>query len=254
MIRAARHAHIVNWLDRHGVASIASLAQEFHTSELTIRRDLAELCRQGLLDRTHGGARRRDDSVGREPSPYAVREREQAREKAALAKIAARFVADGDSLIINAGTTMRQLALEIRAKDLKVVTNGVTVAPVLGELPGAELLLLGGALDPRKMATIGVEVEHMLENIRVRKAFLGVSGISAQHGMFMHSPEEARVNAALIAHADEVIIVADATKFAANQPYRIGPWSTATRLVTEEKVPADLRATIAAQGVEVIVQ
>lgn len=253
MIRAERQTQIINWLERHGVASIANLAKEFQASEITIRRDLAELGREGLLDRTHGGARRIDaNSLGREPSPYAIREHEQAREKTALGKAAARFVADGESLIVNAGTTMRQFALQLRARDLKVVTNGITVAPVLAELPGSDVLLLGGAVDPRKMATIGIETEQMLQNIRVRKAILGVSGISAEHGIFMHSAEEARVNAALIAHADEVIVVADATKFAANQPYRIAPWSAATLLITEERVPADLRAAIAARGVEII--
>ena len=253
MIQAARHKKIRDILEHEGVVSIAYLARKFKKCPITIRRDFLILEKQGALIRTRGGATTISNPVA-EPPPYDIRELVHAKEKASIAKKAAEFIEGGDTLIINAGTTMHELARHLRhQKNLQVVTNGLTVAMELGHSHGTQVLMIGGVVDFKKLGTVGPLAEETIANLRVSKAFLGVTGVSLDHGLFMHSPMEAEINARFIKAAREITVVVDSSKFEAGSLFRIAPLDTIDRIITDSRIQPDIRCALDKMELEVVV-
>lgn len=252
MIRAARQIEIATRLRRDGVVSIAGLAEQLGVSAVTIRRDLAVMEKAGLLVRTHGGATPMGSDY--EPSPYRIRQEEHAKEKSAVARKASEYIKDGDSIILNAGTTMHELAKELRRfKQLSVVTNGLTVAAELALAEGIQVTMIGGLVDPAKLGSVGPMAEESLRDIRVSRAFLGVTGVSVDHGISMHSPIEAQINKCFVRCAREVTVVIDSSKFEVPSLHRIVPLTEVQRIITDEGLSAELRRKIEALGVELVI-
>ena len=269
MIRAVRLKEIRHRLDREGAVSVSDLAAQYAKTTITIRRDLEFLEAEGFLTRSHGGAvvRPRSDY---ELSPYGTRQGEHSVQKALVAKRAAKLVSDGDTLIINAGTTMREMARHLTLrKGLRIATNGITLIQELAAAPGAQILLLGGDVDFRKMGTVGplaeggdVDFRKMgtvgplaeaaLSDIHALKAFLGITAISLDHGLSMHSPTEARINAAFIEAADEVTVVVDSSKFETPALYRVTPLEAIHRIVTDSGLPPAIAEQLRAMGLDLI--
>ncbi len=252
MIRAVRLKEIRHRLDREGAVSVSDLAAQYAKTTITIRRDLEFLEAEGFLTRSHGGAvvRPRSDY---ELSPYGTRQGEHSVQKALVAKRAAKLVSDGDTLIINAGTTMREMARHLTLrKGLRIATNGITLIQELAAAPGAQILLLGGDVDFRKMGTVGPLAEAALSDIHALKAFLGITAISLDHGLSMHSPTEARINAAFIEAADEVTVVVDSSKFETPALYRVTPLEAIHRIVTDSGLPPAIAEQLRAMGLDLI--
>jgi len=252
MIQAARQREILSLVEKKGVVSIAELAERLDISSITIRRDLLKLASQGRLTRTHGGATAAN--LDGELASYEERERLHADEKKAVAKRAAQLVREGDSIILNAGTTMRELAIQLRGiKDLNVVTNGLTVATELAGTPRRQIFTIGGTVDATKLATVGPQAELMLQDIHVSQAFLGVIGVSIEHGIFMHNAAEAQINAAFIRCARAITVVVDSSKFTANALFRIAPLSEVDRIVTDRQVPREVVRALKKQKIQVLI-
>lgn len=254
MLKAERQQKTGALAEKLGVVTVADLAKSFRISPITIRRDLDELHAQGLLKRTHGGAVALNfDTTGKrlEGSPYAEREQLQSSEKSLIANEAAKAVSDGDSLILNAGTTMHRFAEAIKdRKDLKIITNGITVAAELVHSVSAHVVLIGGTVDFTKMATVGSAAQDALKDTHVPRAFLGVSGISVKEGLLMLTPQEAEINRSFIAAAQRVIVLVDSTKFRSQAIYRVAPLAKVDRIVTDSGVSSEDREQIRKLGIE----
>ena len=228
MLKAARQKEIVALLQGGGVVEVSVLAERFQTSPITVRRDLIELQERGVLARTRGGAIPGNEVYAEgwaryESVSYAERERENYREKRAIAELAAQSVSDGDCILINGGTTCRHLAEALRGHHhLHVVTNGLTVAMELAKSRNATVHLLQGTVDFQKMTSVGRLETGAFEDITVRAAFLGVHGISATGGIGMLTPEEAAMNRAFAEAAQSVNVLVDSSKFKAQAIFRIG--------------------------------
>lgn len=256
MLKAARHKEIVALVQSGGIVEVNALAQRFQTSPITIRRDLIELQERGLLERTRGGAVSGEviaEGWARyESISYAEREREQFREKRAIAELAAQLVSDGDCILVNGGTTSRHLAEALRGhQNLHVVTNGLTVAMEFARSQNAAVYLLPGMVDFRKMASVSRPAPGSLDDITVRAAFLGVHGISPA-GIGMLSPEEAAMNRAFIEAAQTVNVLVDSSKFNSQAIFRICEMNRVTRVVTDTGLAPEVRQALEAQGVEVL--
>jgi DeoR/GlpR family transcriptional regulator of sugar metabolism len=256
MLKAARHKEIVALVQGGGIVEVNALAQRFQTSPITIRRDLIELQERGLLERTRGGAVSGEviaEGWARyESISYAEREREQYREKRAIAELAAQLVSDGDCILVNGGTTSRHLAEALRGhQNLHIVTNGLTVAMEFARSQNAAVYLLPGMVDFRKMASVSRPAPGSLDDITVRAAFLGVHGISPA-GIGMLSPEEAAMNRAFIDAAQTVNVLVDSSKFNSQAIFRICDMRRVTRVVTDTGLAPEVRQALEAQGVEVL--
>jgi DeoR family transcriptional regulator of aga operon len=154
------------------------------------------------------------------------------------------------------------LAQQLKAvKDLKVVTNGIAVAMEICNSPGAQVLLIGGAVDPKELATVGPLAEETVQSIKVPKAFLGVLAVSLERGISVHSPAEVEINRRFLKSAKEVTIVADSSKFKASfsSPfevhffYQVAKLTEVNRIVTDNKIDPGMKKSLQRLGLEVVI-
>ena len=194
-----------------GDANVEALSRHFDVSESTIRRDLAELALDGRIVRTYGGAALLHGH-GREPS-LDERVHLHRDQKDAIARLAARQVQAGDSLILDAGTTAAALARALAGRErLHIVTNNVSALPGLLREAGIELTVLGGSVRRLSIGTVGPLAELMLGRMTVDKVFLGADGLAAGRGLCEATQEQASLKSRMIAQAGDIYVLADATK------------------------------------------
>ncbi|MNH92091.1 Glucitol operon repressor [compost metagenome] len=206
-----RKSQLVQYLERNQRASVQELSENFEVSESTIRRDLKELEEAKLLKRTHGGAVALQ-SAGFEPS---ILDKEDVLrpEKERIAREAARRIREGDTILLDSGTTTLHLAREIKQfNSIRVITNSMLVLNELKDSRNIEVTLLGGILRPETQAFVGPMTEQSLEMIRVDKAFIATNGIDLKQGITTPNLVEASTKRKMIRIAGEVILLTDHSK------------------------------------------
>lgn len=211
--------------DGHG--SVSELARSLRVSEATIRRDLRQMGASGLLARTYGGAIHVDALV--EPN---LREKEQhlRSEKRAIAEVAAALVADGDTVLLDAGSTVGYVADQLRVRqNLTIVTNGLNSLITLRDVQGINLFALGGQVRTVSQATVGSIAEDVLRRFHVDKAFLGADGVDPELGISCPSVEQAYLKGLMAQRASEVYVLADHSKLR-RRPFP--NWATVERPYT----------------------
>jgi len=257
LIKAERQREILNLLEGDGIVSVAALAERFAISTITIRRDLIDLEREGRLSRTHGGATLVADlhAYARyEGGSFENRVTTHEARKRRIAEFAARLVSDGDSLLINAGSTTTAFASALADRqNLQVVTNGLTVALELGKNPSCCVYLLAGTLDRKKLSTVSPHGVASLAGIRPPASFLGVVGVRIPGGPTMLTPQEARMTQEFIESSTEVTLLIDSSKFEAEAMYVVAPLEQIQRVITDEGITPSQRQQLERAGVEVIV-
>ncbi|MDL2217449.1 DeoR/GlpR family DNA-binding transcription regulator [Christensenellaceae bacterium OttesenSCG-928-M15] len=206
----ARRNSILELLNQTGKVRVQTLSQKLGASEVTIRNDLSVLEKNGLLERVPGGA------VQTMKNYYNMdlqqRRNENAAAKQSIAQVAASLVNDGDTLFLNSGTTTYFTALDLkRFKNLKIVTNSISIAMEMANVPTHHVMLLGGMINPQYSFTYGVNVLNELKHFKADKAILSVDGI-CNIGITTYHAEEADVSKMMLERARTSIIVADRTK------------------------------------------
>ena len=248
MLNAERRDKILEALGRDRRVLAAELATQFRVSEDTIRRDLRELAEAGLLRRVYGGA------VPRSPaSPtYARRKDESPTAKAAIARATIPFLRDGQVVLIDAGTTALEVAVQLpRHLKLTVVTNSVPVASVLADHPATRVMLVGGLLLNETLATVGAETVEGFRRVRADLCVMGVASVHPEVGLGVFYPEDAEVKRAMVAAAGEVLVVAASDKLGTSAPFLVGPLSLVDILVTDAALPDDAERAYADAGIRV---
>src|SRR5215813_13081675 len=209
---SSRWEQILQELLRHGEVSVDSLAKNFSVSAATIRRDLSELERQGLLRRTHGGANPVTPMLYepfRNLSSFQEQEQKCAAEKRRIGLTAASLIEDGEIIAIGAGTTTTQVARSIRhRKGITVLTNALNVAMELSHLDEIKVIMTGGNLSGDWFALVGDMAQRNVSEMFVDKAFIGVDGIHAEHGLTTNYPDQAAIHRAMMRQARKRIVVA----------------------------------------------
>jgi DeoR/GlpR family transcriptional regulator of sugar metabolism len=210
-----RRQQILNLLEETGTLNVGDLADRFAVSVVTIRKDLDELESEGLLHRTFGGAVFSHRS--RFNRSFFERAQMQRQEKRAIAAAALGYIKDGDTIILDAGTTTLALAqlLKEQVKSAFIITCSVPVALELSSA-GYDILLLGGFVRNKSLALLGRETLTVLDRYRADKAFLGSSGFTAEKGHSTPNPDDAHVKEAIIRVADETYVLVDSSKYGHN--------------------------------------
>ncbi|MFB7650543.1 MULTISPECIES: DeoR/GlpR family DNA-binding transcription regulator [unclassified Streptomyces] len=210
MLREVRHEKLLGILGEEGVLPIREIARRLGVSQATARRDLTELGEAGRLTRVYGGAvaARADDEPAFED--VAV---DELSAKAALAARAAELVADGDTMLLDIGTTTLQLAKLLHGRPVTVVTSSLAVYEELGDDPEVRLILLGGEVRRNYLSLVGFLTESNLRELHVRRLFLGASGVLPDGSVLDSTHVEVPVKRAMIAAAREVVLLASAGKF-----------------------------------------
>nr|WP_206324886.1 MULTISPECIES: DeoR/GlpR family DNA-binding transcription regulator [unclassified Streptomyces] len=248
---------ILEMVRANGAVSLRELARVVQTSEVTVRRDVRALEAEGLLDRRHGGAVL-PGGFTRE-SGFPQKSHLATAEKTAIADVAASLVEEGEAIVVGAGTTTQELARRLaRVPGLTVVTNSLLVAQALAHANRVEVVMTGGTLRGSNYALVGSGAEQSLQGLRVSRAFLSGSGLTAERGLSTSNMLSASVDRALVQAAAEVVVLADHTKLGTDTMFQTVPTDVITRLVTDEPPPHDERAAselqaLADQGVQIAV-
>lgn len=229
LFRQERQIQILELLKTDQRVEVGSLARRFEVSEDTIRRDLRDLQRHGLILKTHGGAMNHVAA----PRSFEHRLEHASGVKESIGKAAADLVEEGECLLIDSGTTALNVARSLRVTRAKVLTNSLEVAKVISEYGKYDLIVLGGRWDPLHQLVGPATVEH-LSRYRVDKVFLGMPGLDAKHGITVPSEEEAAVKRAMIEIGQQVIGLADHTKLGEVAFSYVAPASVIDVLVTDD--------------------
>ncbi len=243
-----RKRSIVQYIDNHTRASVQELSRELGVSESTVRRDLKELEEARLLKRTHGGA------VSLRGAQYepAVPEKEERllEEKQRIARKAAELVSEGDTVLLDGGTTTLQVARELKAfSRLTIITNSLLVLAELKDSRHLDISITGGMLRPDTQAFVGPMTERSLEMIRVDKAFIGTNGLDAREGMTTPNMLEAATKRKMIAVAKQAILVADHSKIGQVSFCKFADLQELDRCLMDAQTPDSFLRDLRQQGV-----
>ena len=251
MYAEERQQEIVRLARAEGRVDVASLADTLHVTAETIRRDLTMLERAGVLRRVHGGAIP-VERIGFEPA-LAARDSVLIDEKERIAKAALAEVPDQGAIILDAGTTTARLAQALPVdRELTVVVNSPVIAALLGVRPNLNVLLLGGRLRGRTLATVDDWALRPLADMYVDVAFLGTNGLSVERGLTTPDPAEAAVKRAMINSARRAVVLADHTKIGNDYLARFGTLADLDLLITDAGLDDDLVTEVEAAGLRVV--
>lgn len=247
MVPAQRRQLILQAV-RSGTAHVAELARTFEVSEMTVRRDLRALARDGKLERVHGGA---VDTVPERPfEEIALRGQDV---KNRIGAAAAALVEEGQTVMLDIGTTTAQVARHLRGRRVTVVTTSLAVYDELRADPEVELVLSGGLVRRNYLSLVGVLAEDSLKQLGVDIAFIGTSGVAEDLSVWDTTMVEVPIKRAMIAAADEVVLLADAEKFAMPGAVRVCGADALDQIITDAAIPASSRAAIEEAGIEVTI-
>ena len=242
-----RRQQMLNLLEETGTLNVAELADRFGVSLVTIRKDLDELGAEGLLERTFGGAEFSHRS--RFNRSFLQRALEHRQEKLAIAAAAFGYIKDGDTIILDAGTTTLVLAqlLKEQVKSAFVITCSVPAALEVSSA-GYDILLLGGMVRNKSLALLGRETLRIIERYRADKAFLGSSGFTAEMGHSTPNPDDAQIKEALMRIADETYVLADSSKYGHNCLTSFAQLRDVHLTITDSRLPRSKAKTLEAAG------
>ncbi|MFD3913051.1 DeoR/GlpR family DNA-binding transcription regulator [Streptomyces sp. NPDC058603] len=249
MLKAERHARILEHVSARGGSDVNELSRLLNVSAATVRRDLQHLSRLNLLRRTHGGA-----VVGGVAAELPVQHRTERRraEKQAIARAAAELVPAGAVVGLTGGTTVIEIARVLAARGpVTIVTNAVNIAAELVPHRDVTLVVVGGYARTASYELVGPIAEKTLADHHTDMTFLGVDGISADHGCTTHDQLEAATDRAFADNSGRTVVVADHSKIGKVTFAKICPLTDVDHLVTDKAAPADPLARIADAGVAV---
>lgn len=251
MYAEERQQEIVRLARSNGRVDVATLAGTLQVTTETIRRDLTVLERAGVLRRVHGGAIPAE-RLGFEPA-LATRDSVLIHEKERIAATALAEVPSEGSIILDAGSTTARLAEVLPTdRELTVVVNSPVIATLLGSRPNLNVLLLGGRLRARTLATVEDWALRALADLYVDVAFLGTNGCSVRRGLTTPDPAEASVKRAMIAAARRAVLLADHTKLGNDHFARFGSLTDLDLIVTDSGVEDGLAVELESAGVRVV--
>jgi len=246
-----RQFQIIDLVQLQGKVTVDELAQKFAISAETIRRDLTFLSANGKIRKVHGGAvPLRDFGEG----AFAQRMQANGEAKRLIAQKAHQLVTPGDSLFIDTGsTTLAMAEALVTINELTVVTNSTAIARVISSAnETTRMYLLGGSYNEDNRQTCGAMALDQLNGFHCNLAILTVGAISADAGVMDYSFDEAAIASAMVAHADRVIILVDASKFDRVAPFVVAPFDRVDVLVSDEKPRGILAERLQQACVEVV--
>ncbi|MEZ4902633.1 MAG: DeoR/GlpR family DNA-binding transcription regulator [Spirosomataceae bacterium] len=228
----SRKQIILKIVEDKGEIEVKALAQLLDTSEITIRRDLAQMANDGLLFRTHGGAMKLD--LVNQPVSFMQKSSRNADQKDYLCKLAAAEIQEGEVIFMDCGSTVFRLCPFIKNKKIKVITNSLPVVHALVNTV-VSLNLIGGEIDNERQAVHGtIAIEH-IQRYQADKAFVGISAVSVENGLSAIDEKEAEITKAMTAHAHTTYLLCDATKLDKTKYLAFAPLQIIDVLVTDEQ-------------------
>ena len=250
LIPAQRRERIQEYLVSNKIVRTVDLCEILEASEATVRRDLEWMEKEGILERTHGGAIINQRLIY-EPE-YPQRAQRLPEEKRRIGALAASLIEKGDIIFLNSGTTTTQVIQQIQNDaSISVFTNNLS-SVLEGNGPGFHHYLIGGEYQPRSNSLAGRFAIENLDHVFANKAILGIDGISLKHGCTVPSNDEAEVMRQMISHTKgEIIIVADHSKWGVVSNFQIATIDEIDRLITDKEFDPAAFESLSTHGVEI---
>jgi DeoR/GlpR family transcriptional regulator of sugar metabolism len=248
MLAETRRRLLLDLIARQGFATLDELVKALAVSESTVRRDLEALDLGGHLKRTHGGALFAGEV--RALPAFEDRAATATAEKQAIGRAAAALLDDGDTVLLDGGTTTFEVARALLGRPIQVVTNSLPIAQLLTASAPIDLILIGGYVYPRTGVALGPLSIATMQGIRVSKAILGAGGIVAE-GIYNHNLLLVETERQMMSCGQEVIIVADHTKFGRLALARLCGLEEVGHLVVDPGLPEVYRKLLDSAGVRI---
>lgn len=235
MLPQQRREKILDLIREDGHAKVLQLSKIFKVTEVTIRQDLEKLEKDGVIEREHGGAYLKN--IGLNVKNIVLQNQEHLPEKAAIARKALEYINDGDTIILDSGSTTTEIAKLITGfKNLTVITNSLNIALTLGVDTDINLVVTGGEFKAPTLSLTGQKAADFFEGLHVDKLFLATAGITLKSGLTYPSISDIVVKRAMIESANEVYLVADSSKIGKSSFASLGALSLIDFLITDSKI------------------
>ena len=235
MLANQRREKIYELIQEDGSAKVIDLARIFKVTEVTIRQDLEKLEKNDLIIKEHGGAFLKN--IKDQVQSFSLRPQKNTDKKQLIALKCVEFIQNGDSIILDSGTTTTEIAKHLKGfKNLQVITNALNIALMLGAEPGIELVVTGGEFKPPTLSLTGQKAADFFKGINVQKLFLATAGISLKSGLTYPSISDLVVKKAMIDTADITYLVADSTKIGKSAFASLGALSLIDFIITDNGI------------------
>ncbi len=244
MLVDQRRSRILELAERLGFVSLQQLAAAVGASESTVRRDLEFLDRQGHIHRTRGGAAYAGDSI----TDLSVRESRASVEKLAIAQLTASLISEGETVLLDGGTTTLEVARHLTGKALQVVTNSLPIASLLMNQNQIELIFIGGYVYPKTGVALGDQAVEALRNMYVSRLVMSAGGVTSE-GLFNSNALLVDTERQMIRAAERVTLVADHTKFGQRALSHLCPLDEVDQVVSNTELSQDWQDVLSERGI-----
>jgi len=235
MLQNQRRDKILELIREDGHAKVNDLSRIFKVTEVTIRQDLENLEKDGFIVREHGGAYLKN--IDMNVRNFSLQNQENLSEKMMIARKAVEFIHDGDTIILDSGSTTSEIAKLLTGySNLTIITNALNIALILGAQAGITLIVTGGEFKAPTLSLTGQKAADFFQNLHVDKLFLATAGIALKSGLTYPGISDICVKRAMIESANEIYLVADSSKIGKNAFASLGALSLINYLITDSKI------------------
>ncbi|OBZ09184.1 DeoR/GlpR family DNA-binding transcription regulator [Bacillus sp. FJAT-26390] len=248
MYQEERLLKILKYLKQHQSMSVTDICTQFEVSRDTARRDIVRLVQEGVVVRTHGGLALPE--LQKKILSYQDRLIDESETKKRIGKLGAKLIQDHETVILDVSTTVQFVAEQISAKNITVVTHSIDNVATLSNREDLQIYVLGGYLNVKHRLLYGSSIIDKLSEIRADKAFIGAAAIRSD-GLYYPFEEDARVKREMARRSDQVIVVADHTKFIGKSFYRLD-FDHVDILITNREIPSEIREVLDQKNITVI--
>jgi DeoR family transcriptional regulator, aga operon transcriptional repressor len=253
LLAEQRRRRILDLIEQRGQITVRDLVEKFSISAVTARADLDALASEGMAVRSHGGAVRRVEAS--QDYPLRLKTTLHHAEKARIGKAAAELIQNGETVILDSGTTTAEIARHLKMRRLQsvtVITHALNIASELVDASTLSVIMIGGLLRPVSGSFVGPQAETMLKEFHADRLFLAVDGFDLELGPSTPDLLEAQLNTVMMRVSKEVNVVADFSKLGRRSLSRIGPLSGVHRLITDSRAPAEFIEALHKSKIDVI--
>lgn len=239
MLPNQRREKILELIQEDGQAKVVNLSRLFKVTEVTIRQDLERLEKDGLIVREHGGAFLKNANAN--VRNLTLQNQDHLDEKIMIARKAVEFIHDGDTIILDSGSTTTEIAklLVGNYNNLTVITNALNIAIILGAELGINVVVTGGEFKAPTLSLTGQKAADFFQNLHVDKLFLATAGIALKSGLTYPGISDICVKRAMIESANEIYLVADSSKIGKSAFASLGAISLINYLITDSSIQED---------------
>lgn len=252
MIPVQRKEKILELIKEDGAAKVNDLARIFKVTEVTIRQDLEKLEKEGSIIRDHGGAYLKN--VETQVRSVSVLNQDNLDKKGLIAEKCLEYIENGDTIILDSGSTTTELAKRLKGKkNLTVITNALNIALLIGAEPGIEVIVTGGEFKPPTLSLTGQKAADFFRGLNVQKLFLATAGISLKAGLTYPSISDIVVKKAMIDAAETTYLLADSTKIGKSAFASLGALSLIDYIITDSAIDEKHKQVFKDNEIELII-